>query len=565
MSRELDEETARFRPSVRPFLIAAAVNVLLGAVLLGIPYSRGPDRAGEVPGRFAAFTACLFDGEALEDPGLGLPSGERARYASLVVDAGPDWPARCLPLLDAIPPEESRFLFPNVKNAEAGLRATAQLTRRELEALARARGEGEVSVPDRPMRAFQRLRGALAELGLVTGEAGLRADRDAIRFAPAPLPTPSLIPLRVSLQGEWAVVLRDGALIAGAIDDTRVSHVRVAGGGVDLRYTRRETSVRGMQLDATPPWVFWTTAEAQCDEDGCVHRSTGAGAFLEGRQELAPTVWLQGHPAIVPSAIHVTGSTAWVAARAEAGHELRRFTLPEPTLPGEGEPPQRAAEVRLPLSLPERATLAWTDEALVWAGSEQGGRLSFSGEEATFPVPPGALQLAVCGGWIAAGGARGIVARSPTGALHALDGAVRPPTPRAIRIACDTDAAEIWWLEDGALRRARCDDAGCADAPAPEGAARGFDAVRFRGVTLVAWSAQPEGATVRLARVDGEAIAVSVPAACWTDPTEGLCGAPRLATDGSTVMLIGRHEDELRVLTSDDGARWTALPGLGQP
>ncbi|GAB5548490.1 MAG: hypothetical protein SangKO_082500 [Sandaracinaceae bacterium] len=85
MSRELDEETARFRPSVRPFLIAAAVNVLLGAVLLGIPYSRGPDRAGEVPGRFAAFTACLFDGEALEDPGLGLPSGERARYASLVV------------------------------------------------------------------------------------------------------------------------------------------------------------------------------------------------------------------------------------------------------------------------------------------------------------------------------------------------------------------------------------------------------------------------------------------------------------------------------------------------
>ena len=54
-------------------------------------------------------------------------------------------------------------------------------------------------------------------------------------------------------------------------------------------------------------------------------------------------------------------------------------------------------------------------------------------------------------------------------------------------------------------------------------------------------------------------------AACWTDPTEGLCGAPRLATDGSTVMLIGRHEDELRVLTSDDGARWTALPGLGQP
>ena len=431
MSRELDEETARFRPSVRPFLIAAAVNVLLGAVLLGIPYSRGPDRAGEVPGRFAAFTACLFDGEALEDPGLGLPSGERARYASLVVDAGPDWPARCLPLLDAIPPEESRFLFPNVKNAEAGLRATAQLTRRELEALARARGEGEVSVPDRPMRAFQRLRGALAELGLVTGEAGLRADRDAIRFAPAPLPTPSLIPLRVSLQGEWAVVLRDGALIAGAIDDTRVSHVRVADGGVDLRYTRRETSVRGMQLDATPPWVFWTTAEAQCDEDGCVHRSTGAGAFLEGRQELAPTVWLQGHPAIVPSAIHVTGSTAWIAARAEAGHELRRFTLPEPTLPGEGEPPQRAAEVRLPLSLPERATLAWTDEALVWAGSEQGGRLSFSGEAATFSVPPGALQLAVCGGWIAAGGARGIVARSPTGALHALDGAVRPPTPRA--------------------------------------------------------------------------------------------------------------------------------------
>ena len=33
-----------------------------------------------------------------------------------------------------------------------------------------------------------------------------------------------------------------------------------------------------------------------------------------------------------------------------------------------------------------------------------------------------------------------------------------------------------------------------------------------------------------VSNVDGEAIAVSVPAACWTDPTEGLCGAPRLAT-----------------------------------
>lgn len=566
MSRDLDDESAQFRPNIRPFLIAAAVNVALGAVLLGIPYSRGPDRAEAVPGRFAAFSACLFDGEALDDPGLGLPSGERARYASLVIRGPADWPARCLPALDALPPEESRFLFPNVKNAEAELRAAVGLTRRELEALARARGDGEVSVPDRPMRALQQLRGALAELGLVTGVERLSADHDAIRFAPAEVPTPSLIPLRVSLQGEWALTMREGALLAGAIDDGRVSHVRVAEGGVDLRYTRRPRSVRGMQTDAAPPWAFWTTPEAQCDEDRCVHRATGVGAFLEARQDLEPMFWLQGHPASVPSGIFVTGRTAWIAAVAEEGHALRRFTLPEPTVRAIGEerePPQIAAELEHPLTLPERPTLRWTEDALVWAADGEGGRIGFDGAVSTFEGPPGRPRLATCGGWIAIGTARGLAMRAPSGATVSVDGALRPPGPRSLRIACDAGGAELWWLEDGALRRARCDGDGCAPAEAPRGAARAFDVTRFRGATVVAWAAHPETGPVRLARIADETT-TSVPAPCWTDPAEGLCGEPRLATDGETVALVARQEDDLRVLGSDDAVSWRPLAGLGR-
>ena len=37
-----------------------------------------------------------------------------------------------------------------------------------------------------------------------------------------------------------------------------------------------------------------------------------------------------------------------------------------------------------------------------------------------------------------------------------------------------------------------------------------------------------------------------------------------LATDGETVALVARQEDDLRVLRSDDAVSWRPLAGLGR-
>jgi hypothetical protein len=63
------DDTRGLRPSFRPWLLGGLVNVALAAVLLGIPYLRGPERAEAVAPRFARFAACFYDAEALPTPG----------------------------------------------------------------------------------------------------------------------------------------------------------------------------------------------------------------------------------------------------------------------------------------------------------------------------------------------------------------------------------------------------------------------------------------------------------------------------------------------------------------
>ena len=83
---------------------------------------------------------------------------------------------------------------------------------------------------------------------------------------------------------------------------------------------------------------------------------------------------------------------------------------------------------------------------------------------------------------------------------------------------------------------------------------------------MVAWTDDAEAGPVRLTRhEEGSEVEMSLPSPCWNDPQDGLCGEPRLASDGEGLVLVTRQEEDLRVLRSPDGRSWAALRGLEQP
>ncbi|MFK7992225.1 MAG: hypothetical protein AB8I08_39765 [Sandaracinaceae bacterium] len=573
-----DEIEGRFRTNLRPWFFAAAANVLFAVVLLGIPYSRGPRRAEETLPRFTAFAACFYDGQAATPPGLGLPRGERARYASLVLSGDAEWPGRCRPLLRAIPPEESPFLFPAVKSAEVQLRATVEQLDRELGRLQGRDDDHRVS--DRTLRAMSLVRAALAELGVSAGVAALSAEHDAITLGEREdLPTPSIIPMRISIGGPWHVRVSAGALVASAMDSRSVAHARVEDGGVDLRLTRRPRLVGGLLGAQEPPWLIWSTAAEQCEPD-CTQRASGLAALVEDRQTLEPMMWLQAHPALEPAAsMHVEGQTAWVLAAASLGAEVRRFTLPVPEvrqLGQEAHVPQIQADATwlLPGAVPRRgAFLMGTPPSVAVVGAD-GLRLVRLTPE-TVPTPLGQLEgtarLATCGGtgdgWLVYASEHGmVVARSGAedAVIAELALPVRPPDPGSVAVVCEGEGARVFALSDGVLHGLRCTSEGCEDESPLGRSVAAFDAVRHGDATLVAWTRDADEGAVQVTSVTGEQT-THVPAACWTDPQDGPCGAPRLASDGETVMLVTRDESDFRVLRSADGRTWDSLEGLGQP
>ena len=88
---EVDAARA-FRPNARPALIAIGANVLLAALFLGLPYWLGHAQAKRSLGAFSRFAGCFLGGEPQPQLGLGLPAGDRDRFAAKVLRAGPAWP-----------------------------------------------------------------------------------------------------------------------------------------------------------------------------------------------------------------------------------------------------------------------------------------------------------------------------------------------------------------------------------------------------------------------------------------------------------------------------------------
>jgi hypothetical protein len=137
-----------------------------------------------------------------------------------------------------------------------------------------------------------------------------------------------------------------------------------------------------------------------------------------------------------------------------------------------------------------------------------------------------------------------------------------PPDRGALDIACDGGALEIVMSRERVLLYARCDGGACTDPSTITSTADAFDAVRFEGALFVAHG--EEHGPVHVSRIAGGSVETAMPAACW-DTEDGLCGAPRLATDGASLALVTRHGADVRALVSEDGARWRSLAGLAQP
>jgi hypothetical protein len=341
--------------------------------------------------------------------------------------------------------------------------------------------------------------------------------------------------------------------------------------------------------------VVFRTPERQCGDDRCASRATGLAAFVEDRQTMEPMIWIGGHAAGEPrSALYLSAASetdsetdseagagisprsAWLVAVAAEGVEVRRFALPSMRVRALGETLEIRrvrADATWPLPPDARGPFAWIEgdppSLIALLGEGRAGVIALGAGAAAiepFDVPSGTARVAACGRWIAFGTERGVTVRAPDGLARTLDVALRPPLEGALRLRCDEGGAEVLALGDGRISRARCDEEGCEE---PEViVARGvhrFDVAELSGATLVAWTDGAEG-PVRLVRVTAEGPpSVSVPAPCWSEPSDGLCGEPRLASDGRIAYLATRSDRDLRVLRSEDGIVWRALPGLEQP
>ncbi len=581
-------------------LRAVIVNVCLAAVFLGIPFGRGFLRSRASQQNFARFAACLLGARALDSPGLGLPAGEREQFAGMAQNAGDDWPDRCVVELRTIASREATFLWPNVKRAEADIRAAAALVEREFVDLKKARQHPGGAIPSRPLRALSRLQAAVAMLARATlDEAPLQGD--AIAFTRAPVVIqPADVPFSADTPATLHLLAGKDGVEALALDATGIHWTRVAAGRLERRRMARPALLRAIVPGNDRTLLVWATPRERCRQkaDRCAFRSTGV-AFFDGEAErIAAPIWLKSHPAGRPDRVmHLApdGRVRLLALYDAAGAlVLRRFTLPAlsrwdrlPVSPVESLP--------LPLSaVPVDATLlSGTNGAVACATENEGLVEAFFtrwGENepahGLTPLEGRGAWLTSCeassGHWIAYGTDRalslarvdeqGVVrqARAVALGLIAATDADNPALDR-FRLLCTKERAHLILRPGGRddLVVVSCDGSGgSVSCRSVRELARGvgfFDAVVSGRITQVAFSGDEQHPQIRLLRLDrnGEPLgAVRTPAACWTH-SGGLCGVPYLATHGKRILLAARQPGYLRVIESvDGGERWRSMSGL---
>lgn len=594
-------ELARFRPRRRLLALAVGLNLALSLIFIVAPWVHGRLRAREAQRRFAQFAACIWDGEPTKEPGLGLPAGERERFADRVLHAPAEWPGRCRPRLNVVD-GPSIALLPRVKEAEHQVRKAIRLVDRELQSLERARASHVGRVPDRPHRAIGRLRAALAILMETVGN-----DLDqspAIRFDPKS--TKVLLPTRIPLAvSEGAQLLwRPSAtgLEIAALGGNRISRVRVADGGVLQSAAGRPGNAQALVGDAAAPFLIRATPEDQCrrDERRCQLRTTGISEVGFATTSTPRPWWLAGHPALRASEglVH-RADRWWLVARADDALEVRAFEVSEaPT-----ETPIASIWQR---SLPGTR---WSDDACFLSNEIVFTRASVSGAggleivASTLPasLPHGSTtvgqdlgaedsdealplrvlaEVAAESAWLTAcstGGPylaavdsrRTTIVHVPSArSLASIDHPVGAKAPLAVgdpvQVVCDASRADIFLRTvDGALLWVACTAEGCLPEVSIAPEIRHVAAALSGAVTLVAYAGDASHAQVQTRRiVSGELFGPVLPAACWTLES-GFCGQPYLNMYGDRWLLGARDGSDLLLLESTDGGRsFTPMRGL---
>ncbi len=588
---QVEREADAFRPDRRPFLFGVAANVLLAFLFIVLPYSRARIRAHDARHELAKFAACFLGGQALEDPGLALPAGEREAYAHQVMHGPADWPARCDKALTAISPSQATFLFPSVKQADADTRAAIDLFRKESAVLRQGRG-ALGHVPGRPLLAFSRLRGALAMLLDAAGDPE-SIDRDAISLNEKPqVIVPSRVPLSAATGAVLHMQSNDDVLEAHALDLRGLSWVRVAQGKVDRHRPKRSRLLRALTF-APGPLLVWALSEERCKSvtNGCVHRAMGASTFEKVGPDLPHPQWLTAHPPGRPDRhVQIHDGQLWVTALDEgpAQRELRAFAL-ETAKTDDAEPIGATRLWSLGSEVIHDSLLLRTAPPSLITATAQGAAsvvalhtfLPAQAQQQLATLPGTAPFLLACRTadvtWIAAftDAQALLIRREGTGVVTTAaigKGAPWPfhpddPARDRIRLLCNDDHAVVLTLDAArSLSAQACDnEMQCTPAREVGRDTSTYDALLRADDLIVATAGDTDHAQTQVRTFDALLVPTGpaqTPAPCW-QPAEGMCGQPTLIQDARRVLLAAREQSDLLVIESlDSGATWQPMTGL---
>jgi hypothetical protein len=563
-------------------------NVALLVVMLGVPWLRGTLRSRALWHAYAAYGACLFGGEESAQPGLGLPPGHEAHFATHAVRE-PSWAQRCDAKLQALALPEATFVLPAVKVAELDLRAAVKLLRSELLPLA-ARAPGtRLSV--RPLRAFERVRAGLANHTRASGAADVPEGAAFTFVSSTPvLPTPARLPLYAGAHALLSLWGTDAELHALATDANGISYVHVQDGQLTQDRVTRPKLLEVALPRARPTSLVWAMTRARCAEraHGCADKALGLANLPLPLQTLPTPRWLGAHPSgrLDRSLWRGEGRVVVAAVTAEGTTELREFAL-ELGRGAQGETPLAASKVWRtrapgePLLLPRAAG----PRVLMAARADAAMTVS----ELTPEGLTGIASLAGAGTPWLVGCQDGESAQLAFGHDHALvvrrDEVQFAPVPVELADVVDAqDAAydrvrplcgagttlrTLVHAKGGRLSLVSCapGDTKCTSTPVATDV-HGFAALVYQERLIVAYAGAGESAQVRvrsMSLTQLDAAEEQVPAVCWSD-SRGLCSTPTLALVGERLLLGAREAPDLRLLESADaGLTWRPFRGLARP
>ena len=135
-----------------------------------------------------------------------------------------------------------------------------------------------------------------------------------------------------------------------------------------------------------------------------------------------------------------------------------------------------------------------------------------------------------------------------------------------LRFLCEDGRAQLLFVaKDLSLQELSCDRTKCSEARVLTKNVAEFDAVRRRGLTMIAYQQGPTAPTIKLLRLDEQGKPVAPPSivgTCW-DPLGGMCGRPTLVSDAQRTALLTRDGPDLLALeTTNDGRTFATLSGV---